>query len=81
MVCRWLAIRLEIMAAFIVFLTAIFCVMSTEIDYLKTHITSSLVGLAISYALNVSCLLALILTIPMTSDDDVNVNTAVGYFV
>ena len=55
--------------------------MSTEIDYLKTHITSSLVGLAISYALNVSCLLALILTIPMTSDDDVNVNTAVGYFV
>jgi len=49
---RWLAIRLEIMAAFIVFLTAIFCVMSTEIAYLKTHITSSLVGLAISYALN-----------------------------
>ena len=40
------------MAAFIVFLTAIFCVLSTEVDYLKSHISSSLVGLAISYALS-----------------------------
>ncbi|XP_067944116.1 multidrug resistance-associated protein 1-like [Watersipora subatra] len=48
---RWLAIRLEIMAAFIVFLTAIFCVISTEVSYLSDHLNSSLVGLAISYAL------------------------------
>lgn len=46
--CRWLAIRLEFVGNLVVFFAALFAVIS------KNSLDSGLVGLSISYALNVS---------------------------
>ncbi|KAL5473787.1 hypothetical protein EMCRGX_G028343 [Ephydatia muelleri] len=52
---RWLAIRLEFVGNLVIFFTALFAVI--QINYrsqLETHINSGLVGLAISYALQIT---------------------------
>lgn len=46
--CRWLAIRLEFVGNLVVFFSALFAVIS------RNSLDSGLVGLSISYALNVS---------------------------
>lgn len=52
-VCRWLAIRLEFLGNLVVFFSALFAVISRD------SLDSGLVGLSISYALNVSDTLTL----------------------
>lgn len=47
-VCRWLAIRLEFVGNLVVFFSALFAVIS------RNTLDGGLVGLSISYALNVS---------------------------
>lgn len=46
--CRWLAIRLEFLGNLVVFFAALFAVISRE------SLDSGIVGMSISYALNVS---------------------------
>ena len=50
----WLDIRMASTAGTLVFLTALFCVLSSRIPYLDKHINASLVGLAISLSFDVS---------------------------
>ncbi|XP_067949296.1 multidrug resistance-associated protein 1-like [Watersipora subatra] len=47
---RWLAIRLQTMSAAVVGLAAAFVVMSTQVSFLEAHISSSIMGLCLSYA-------------------------------
>jgi len=48
MVCRWLGFRLEFLGAIVVFTAALFAVVGRGV------VSASIVGLAISYALQVS---------------------------
>jgi len=47
--CRWLGFRLEFLGAVVVFTAALFAVVGRGV------VSASIVGLAISYALQVSC--------------------------
>ena len=52
--CRWLAIRLEFVGNAIILLAALFAAIQRNYsDELKLHISPGLVGLSISYALEV----------------------------
>ena len=56
--CRWLAIRLEFVGNLIIFFAALFVVIQRNYnDELNLKITPGLVGLSISYALQVRVLL------------------------
>ena len=47
--CRWLGFRLELLGAVVVFMAALFAVIGQGV------VSASIVGLAISYALQVCC--------------------------
>ena len=52
--CRWLAIRLEFVGNLIILFAALFAAIQRNYnDELKLHISPGLVGLSISYALQV----------------------------
>ncbi|XP_067948319.1 multidrug resistance-associated protein 1-like [Watersipora subatra] len=48
---RWLVVRLQIMSGTVIGLAAAFCVLSTQLPSLVDHISSSIVGLCLAYAL------------------------------
>lgn len=57
--CRWLAIRLEFVGNLIIFFAALFAVIQRNYqDEIKIRINAGLVGLSISYALQVQTLCA-----------------------
>ncbi|XP_053694450.1 multidrug resistance-associated protein 1-like [Sabethes cyaneus] len=62
---RWLAIRLEIVGAVVVFLAALFAMLSRE------TIGAAMVGLSITYALNISTVLSFL--VRMTSEVETNI--------
>ncbi len=52
--CRWLGIRLEIVGNMIIFFTALFAAIQRNYgEELHLHVSAGLVGLSISYALQV----------------------------
>ncbi|XP_062549077.1 multidrug resistance-associated protein 1-like [Armigeres subalbatus] len=62
---RWLAIRLEIVGAFVVFFAALFAMLSRD------SIGAAMVGLSISYALQVSAVLSFL--VRMTAEVETNI--------
>ena len=72
LIFRWLAIRLEFLGNLIIFFAALFAVIQHEYkDVLKLPISAGLVGLSISYALQVTS--ALNMMVRMTSDLETNI--------
>ncbi|KAF6018296.1 hypothetical protein EB796_023382 [Bugula neritina] len=51
---NWLDVRMTATGGLLVFLAATFCVVSTQIPYLKSHLTSSLVGLALTLVFDIT---------------------------
>lgn len=69
---RWLAIRLEFVGNLVIFFAALFAVIQRNYaDVINLPITAGLVGLSISYALQVTT--ALNMMVRMTSDLETNI--------
>lgn len=52
--CRWLAVRLEFIGSLVIFCAAMFAALQRNYSGVLGRINPGLVGLSISYALNVS---------------------------